>query len=310
MRSELPPTFVFMLGTGRCGSSLLQEILAQHDDVGFLSNIEDLTSAPAIIGRWNGPIFRRMPPSFSRKGRARFAPSEGYRILDRRVSPAISTPFRDLTEEDATPWLAGRFRRFFEERAHEQERPVFIHKFTGWPRARFIDAVLPEVRFVHVIRDGRAVANSLLQMPWWQGYGGPSRWGWGPLSGADELAWEHSGRSFPVLAALEWKVLMDAFALAEASVNPERWLEIRYEDLVGDPVATTKQLLEFLGLDWSTAFEGRFQRYRFDTGRIVSYRSDLDPTEIATMTGLLEGHLGAHGYGGAREGSSRERGLH
>ena len=291
-----PTTFVFILGTGRCGSSLVHEVMAQHRDVGFLSNVEDRTAAPAPAGRWNGSVYRRLPPSFTQKGRARFAPSEGYRILERKVSRAISTPSRDLTAEDATPWLADRFRRFFEARARAQRSPVFLHKFTGWPRAGFIDAVFPEARFVHVIRDGRAVANSLLQMPWWEGYRGPELWGWGPLPEVYRREWEASGRSFPVLAALEWKVLMDAFADVRSTIPSERWMEIRYEDLIHDPTTSTKELLEFAGLPWSGEFEERLSGYRFGVARADAFRRDLPTTQVEAIERVLASRLSEFGY--------------
>lgn len=296
MARESTPTFVFVLGTGRCGSSLVHEVLAQHEDVGFLSNIEDRLPVPASAGRWNGQLYRRMPLALIEKGRIRFAPSEGYRALAREVSPVISTPIRDLVASDATPWLGSRFERFFHRRADAQERGVFLHKFTGWPRAGFIDAVLAGSRFIHVIRDGRAVANSLLQMPWWRGYGGPERWGWGALPDADQQAWEAAGRSFPVLAALEWKVLMGAFTEAKAVIDPARWIDVRYEDLVRDPTATTKQLMEFMGLEWTTGFEERFRRYHFQTSRTEAFRHDLDPSDVSPMEDLLGSHLRALGY--------------
>ena len=50
---------------------------------------------------------------------------------------------------------------------------------------------------------------------------------------------------------------MDAFAEAKAAIDPERWIEVRYEDLVRDPIATTKGVAEFMGLPWSKAFEER-----------------------------------------------------
>jgi hypothetical protein len=294
--------FVFVIGTGRCGSSLVHEILAQHPDVAFLSNIEDRTSAPAVAGGWNGALYRHLPPSFTRKGRIRFAPSEGYRILDRKVSPAISTPMRDLVADDATPWLAGRFRRFFRSRAEAQGKPVFLHKFTGWPRARFIDAALEGARFVHVVRDGRSVANSLLQMAWWQGYRGPAGWGWGPLPEEYEREWELSGRSFPVLAALEWKLLMDAFEEARAAIPSERWIDVRYEDLLHDPTATTKELLGFSGLSWTRGFEDRFQRYRLDDSRADAFRRELSAGHVRHIEAVLQEMLGRWGYDETGEG--------
>ena len=286
-----------MLGTGRCGSSLLHRILAQHEDVGFISNLDDRLSLPPAAGRWNGPLYRRVPLFMTEKGRLlRFAPSEGYRVLTRQVSPAIATPTRDLLASDASPWLAARFARSFEARAAAQDRGFFLHKFTGWPRARFIAAALPGTRFIHVIRDGRAVASSLLQMPWWRGYEGPTGWGWGPLSDDDQRVWESAGRSFAVLAAIEWRISIDAFADAKAAIDPERWIEVRYEDLVRDPIATTKGVTEFMGLPWSKAFEERSDRYSFDVSRAEAFRHDLAPSDVSDIEAVVGSRLEALGY--------------
>ncbi|MGZ6544642.1 MAG: sulfotransferase family protein [Actinomycetota bacterium] len=289
--------YAFVLGTGRCGSTLVHEVIARHPGVGFVSNLEDRLPLPTGLGRWNNDLYRRVPDRLTRKGRLRFAPSEGYRVLDRQVSPALSTPFRDLVAEDVTPWLETRTRRFFEERARVQGRPVFLHKFTGWPRAGFLRRILPDARFVHVIRDGRAVANSFIQMPWWRGYRGPEEWGWGPLSDEDQRAWEGSGRSFALLAGLEWRILMEAFEVARAAVPGGQWLDIRYEDFIAEPRERTEQILDFLGLPWTPAFEEGFRRYRFDPARQEAYRSDLGIHDVALLDAALRPELERHAYG-------------
>jgi hypothetical protein len=288
--------FAFVLGTGRCGSTLVHEILARHPDVGFVSNLEDRFGSVPMLGRFNNPLYRRVPDRFTRKGRLRFAPSEAYRALEREVSPAISAPVRDLLAEDVTPWLERRFRTFFESRASRQGRPVFLHKFTGWPRSGFVRRIFPEARFVHVVRDGRAVANSFLQMPWWRGYGGPEAWTWGPLSEAYAAEWEASGRSFAVLAGLEWMQLIDAFESAKEQVPTHQWLEVRYEDFVAAPRVHMAAMLEHLGLEWTAAFEEGFGRYRFDAGRTESYRRDLGIHEVAMLDASLAPALARYGY--------------
>jgi sulfotransferase family protein len=242
---------------------------------------------PASIGRWNNDIYRLMPEQLTRKGRLRFAPSEGYRSLDRKVSPMLSTPFRDLLAEDVTPWLSARTLRFFEERARIQGKPLFLHKFTGWPRSGFLQRIMPDARFVNVIRDGRAVANSFLQMPWWRGYLGPEGWGWGPLPEEYERIWDESGRSFAVLAGLEWRILMEAFEAAKALVPEGQWLDLRYEDFVADPEETTRRLLDFLGLEWTPAFGSGFRKYRFDTSRNDAYRTDLGIHDVSLLDAAL-----------------------
>jgi hypothetical protein len=289
-------TYAFVLGTGRCGSTLVHEVLARHPDVGFISNVDDRLAAVRSNGRWNRSLFARTPERLTRKGRLRFAPSEGYRILGRQVSPALVAPVRDLVADDATPWLSERFRRFFEERAAAQGVDVFLHKFTGWPRAGFIHRALPDARFIHVIRDGRAVANSLLQMPWWRGYEGPSSWGWGPLPKSYEREWTGSGGSFVTLAGLEWKLLIDAFDRAKASVPADRWMDVRYEDVVADPRGTIASLLAFLELPWTPEFERRFERHPFRSDRTDAFRRDLSVRDVDLLDRSLGGYLERLGY--------------
>jgi hypothetical protein len=290
------PNFAFVLGTGRCGSTLVHEILARHTAVGFLSNMDDLSPIPLIPGTMSAYLYRRLPPSTQEKGRFRFAPSEGYRVLDRDVSPILSTPCRDLLASDASPWMISRTRGFFEKRAFRVARPLYIHKFTGWPRSRFLDAALPDSRFVHVIRDGRAVANSWLQMDWWLGYGGPERWHFGPLPEPYEAEWRASNRSFVTLAGIAWKILTEAFEDARSAAKPGMWLDVRYEDVVADPVPQFRAILSFLGLEWNVAFESQLDRYTFHSGAKARYRSDLLPEQLDRLDASLAAHLERWGY--------------
>ena len=306
MRPE--PSFAFVLGTGRCGSTLVHEVLARHPDVGFVSNVEDrLPMLPPAAGRWNGQLYRHLPVSFTRKGRVRFAPTEGYRVLTARVSPELVAPARDLVAGDATPWLSARTRRFFESRAAAQATPVFLHKFTGWPRAGFLDRTFPGARFVHIVRDGRAVANSFVQMPWWRGFEGPEHWGWGPLPSPYRREWVDSGRSFAVLAGIQWKMLLDAFDEARADLAADRWLEIRYEDVVAAPRERIGDMLTFLGLGWDPAFERAFAAQRFSAGRTDAFRADLGIHEVAMLDRVLGPHLAQHGYLTEKMSRGRDR---
>lgn len=290
------PRVIFVLGTGRCGSTLVEEILCRHPRVGFVSNLEDRYPLPPAASRWNGLLYRGLPARATQKGRLRYAPSEAYRALDRELSPVLSTPSRDLTAADVTPWLERRLRDFFLARASAQDVGTFIHKFTGWSRIGFLDRIFPNSRFIHVVRDGRAVANSWLQMPWWLGYGGPERWQWGPLPERMAADWEASGRSFVVLAGLLWALLVDAFDGAAPILPAERWLEVRYEDVTAQPRQTFSTMLDFCDLTWEDGFERGFQRHSFERARADAFRRDLPATEVGRLTRLLASRLAAHGY--------------
>src|SRR4051794_41974216 len=85
------PRFAFVLGTGRCGSTLLHELVARHPDVGFVTNVEDrFGRGPSA--RIQAGIFRRLPAGAPAKGRPRFAPPEGHRAPGREGSPILPGP--------------------------------------------------------------------------------------------------------------------------------------------------------------------------------------------------------------------------
>lgn len=297
--------FAFVLGTGRCGSTMLAQLLALHPDVGFISNLDDRLTGLNRGGRGNARLYRGLPPGLQRRGGRRggrgrsapgFSPSEAYRLLGRHVSPMLVDPCRDLTAQDAHPWLVARLRAFFEQRAEAQGRPLFMHKFTGWPRAGLLQAALPESRIVHVLRDGRAVACSLLQQPWWRGYGGPTAWSFGPLSDRDRQQWDSSEWSFAVLAALEWRLLMEAFDAARERAPAGTWMDVRYEDLVVDPRGQVAAVLDHLGLDWTPRFERVFAAITWDADRQAAYARELPPADLDRIQDLLSATLRAHGY--------------
>jgi hypothetical protein len=299
-----------VVGTGRCGSTLVQELLSRHPGVGFVSGVDDKLSRLNLAGRFNGPLYRRSAPRpagmtslrhsrrLLEKGRLRVAPSEAYHLLDRHVVAGFSRPCRDLSADDLTPYLRRRLRAFFDARIERQGCRLLLHHVTGWPRTGFLRAGYPELRVVNVVRDGRAVTNSWLQMGWWDGWRGPENWFLGPLPTDLHREWEEYDRSFPVLAALGWKMLMDSFAEARAAHPEGQWLDVRYEDLLADPRGEVARMLDFLGLDWSPAFEKGFGRYRFHAGRQAAYHEELGVAQLAAVERVLDKPLRQWGYRG------------
>lgn len=88
--------------------------------------------------------------------------------------------------------------------------------------------LFPEARFVHIIRDGRAVALSYLERP---------EWGPGTMSEA----------------AHHWKNRVERGRAAGRTLGPERYMEVRYEDIVTTPEIVARQVCEFLGLEFEEA---------------------------------------------------------
>jgi len=96
--------------------------------------------------------------------------------------------------------------------------------------------LLPQARFVNIVRDGRDVAASLLQRDW---------------RGPDGRPFAHV--SEPAAALQYWCGLTGIGLQAEAALGPERVLRLRYEDVVKKPKRSVMALLRFLGLDYEPA---------------------------------------------------------
>jgi hypothetical protein len=295
-------------GTGRSGTTLVQETLSRHQSTGFVSGLDDKVPRLNMLGRYNGRIYRRMAPrdptmhsmregrGLLERGRLRIAPSEGYGLLDRHVFAGFSTPCRDLLAADLTPFLERRVHEFFDARLQAQGCDVFLQHLTGWPRTGFLQAAIPDLRVVHVVRDGRAVASSWLQQGWWDGWRGPDNWIFGPLPSPLREEWERSGRSFPVLAALGWKMLMTAFERARDAMPAGQWLDVRYEDVLARPRETVGRMLNFLGLAWDDDFEAGFARHAIVPGRVAAYRTDLTAQQLSAIEQVLADPLARWGY--------------
>ena len=305
----------FVTGTGRCGSTLLTEMIARHPRVGFVSNVDDKLAPLNLKGRWNSALFAHSAerhPSLGafrhrrrllERGRLRVAPSEGWSLLEREVSGILPRPCLDLLAADATPWLRGRIREFFDSRMEAQRKPSFVHHVTGWPRSGLLSAAYPH-RFVNVVRDGRAVANSWLQMGWWDGYQGPAHWFLGQLPEPYDRLWEESRWSFAALAAVGWRMLIEAAEQARGQLPEGQWLDVRHEDVVEDPRGQMKVVLEFLELDWTPGFETGFTRYHIAASRGRSWLHDLSPGHVREMESVMGDALTRWGYGVGTAGDS------
>jgi hypothetical protein len=152
---------------------------------------------------------------------------------------------------------------------------------------RYVDFLLsmfPSAKFLHIIRDGRAVANSLLSVPF-----GPNT-----IDRAAQL-WLES--------------LAFGFA-AEAFLGPSKIFRVKYEDLVMEPEFSLKQICEFLEIDFqSEMIHGRgFQapkkarKYHTLVGtepnqdRIMLWKSNLKERQVEIFESLTAGMLVYLGY--------------
>lgn len=311
----------YVVGTGRCGSTLVHDVLCRHSQVGFLSNLEARLPWLGFKGRFNSQIYRHLPISVAgltspgnrpgwggaphggapqRKAELRithhFSPTEGWELLAKQVDRRFSRPSRDLTEEDARSEMGQRYRAFVVEHAQAQAPRLFTQHLTGWPRTRFVTTLFPASRFVNVVRDGRAVAASLIRMPWWTGPLGRPTWGISSIPDHYLEVWRASQENPLFLAAAQWATLTDAFDEARRFVPAANWLDVRYEDLISDPERYLRDIVGFLGLPWDADFERQFRRLTFAQGRTSPDLGELSTSDRAKLDKVLGSHLSKLGY--------------
>lgn len=284
---------IIIVGSGRCGSTVLHRLLGTHPQMMWLSGFSYLYPDRPALNRWavtamGNPILRRL---FGERVRA----NEQYRFWDRHTSGCFSEPCRDLVRTDVTARMKKRVRAALEPMLTPSRHRLLI-KITGWPRLGFLNEIFEDAKFVHIQRDGRAVASSLLHIGFWRGWYGPQGWRAGLLSAEDQATWESYDRSFVALAGIEWRLQMRAMDAARQTVDPSRFLEIKYETFCKQPLETCRRVLEFAEVPSLPEFE-REVRATAITDMSNRWRGDLTPAQQALLDDLLRDDLARYGYG-------------
>lgn len=234
---------IVIFGTGRCGSTLLQEILSYHPEVAWLSEYAGRNPNNPQINRFLLSLLSI--PLVGRLLRRHRPPTECYDFWEHYI-PGFRRSFRDLREDDLLESHKAICSALDQTRT--RQRRIMLLKITGWPRLGLLHSLLPDSLFVHVIRDGRAVAASTLKVPFWRGWGGPTQWRWGRLPKDYDIEWHRWNKSYLALAGIQWKILMDAAEQAVQTVPEEKVLTIRYEDLCKDTDETLQPIMRTVGI--------------------------------------------------------------
>ena len=225
--------------------------------------------------------------------RKKINPGEYYAFWE-YYSKGFSTPCRDLVPHDVSVKMKQNILNAMSQLTTKKRNRLLL-KITGWPRIGFLSEVFEDAKFIHVIRDGRAVANSLINVGFWRGWGGPEKWRWGPLSKKHQDEWHNHNQSFIALAAIQWKILMDASETAKKYVEKSRIMEIRYEELCAEPIALLREIAEFCEIEWNGYFEARLKRYNLRNSNF-KYREELSLQQQEVLNNVLADYLRKFGY--------------
>lgn len=197
--------FIFVGGVARSGTTLMKSILDSHPNICCGHELKLV------------PLFCSVPRKW-------------WTDMKHQLIPGGMTPeYMDQTFAAATAVYMMRCRtdgkkRIAEKTPHNVTEFAVLHRY------------FPNAQFVHIVRDGRGVAASLLQQNWVDLTN---------LQGGKVWYTQNAGN-----AGRYWRHIIENADKQRADIPDSQYKVVRYEDLVKQPEATLRDLFEFLGEPW------------------------------------------------------------
>jgi hypothetical protein len=264
---------IFIIGAPRSGTSLLYSILR----------------ASSHLANW---------------------PGEAHEVWEADYHPALrGWDSNQLTAADVTPEAAARIRRRF-FLAVGNKRRLIDKTPRNSLRIPFVNELFPDATFVFLKRDGRDNTNSLInawRTPRYRTYRLPEPHS---IAGVDPLWWkfilypgwrEDAHGPLEVVCAKQWVASNRSALDASGAIQPHRWIDVRYEDLVERPRAEIGKILAALDLPYEDALQEKASSIATTPINVVTapepgkWRRE-NPDEIGSVLWLIEPVMRELGY--------------
>ncbi len=251
-RTELHSPPIFIIGHWRSGTTLLHELLVVDKRLSSPSTYQCFAPHHFLVSEW---FFRKfgnwllpdrrpmdnMAAGWDRPQEDEFAlvnlglPSPYRRIAFCRLPPPDLDYFdtQSLPAEAIGDWSAG-LERFLRCVSYQTERPLVVKSPTHTGRIATLAAAFPGAKFIHITRDPRSLFPSTVRL-------------WKSL---DEVQSLQQSRDIDYQGyVIEcFRRMYAAFHRDRESIDPANLIEIRYEDLVANPVQQLEAIYRQLHL--------------------------------------------------------------
>lgn len=275
---------IFVVGHPRSGTTLLRLILNAHPRI--------VIPPEAHVASF----FRRLKRKYGELDSEVRLRRVAERIADKERMLEWGFPREQMVERlmQADPRDAsGLFAALMSLWTEKEGKPRWGEKTPGTYRfLPEVDAWFPDCKVIHIVRDGRDVAISCLTPPFSDNY--------------------DKGNVYEV--AVRWRHAIQCCRRAQRDLlGPERYLELRYEDLTAEPEQHVRRICEFLDEDFDPAmldfhksskrnvargdasFHARTAE-KVNRGRVERWRNDADRAFVCGFEGVARKELLEFGY--------------
>ena len=303
-RTEIRQPPIFIIGHWRSGTTLLHELLVLDPRFTFPTTYECFAPNQSLVTSWfvepymKWLIPRQRPMDNMAAGWDRPQEDE-FALANMGVgSPytRLAFPNRPQNEEfldlqDVSPpalarWKAG-FTRFLRTITVRSDRPIVLKSPPHTARVKLLLELFPEARFIHIVRDPYVVYASTVRL-------------WKSL-------YDVQGLQLATLDGLEEKVFRDfermygAFFAQKELIPPGHLCEVRYEELVRDPLGQMEAIYDQLELGDFAAVRPAMANHLAGQKNYATNRFEIAPPLRAEIARRWAEFICHYGYDGAPE---------
>ncbi|HEX5152446.1 MAG TPA: sulfotransferase [Parafilimonas sp.] len=271
---------IIIIGSGRSGTTIMAEIIFQHEDLAWHSNYQELFVFTPLINylrRFFNNKYWRFEKFYTYVGTSKntrqksrskfdlflFNPVEHYNFWEYITGKRIDFSRGFLLDEKATQHDIKHIRSFLNRQVKYQGGKRLIMKFTGPARLEYLTSIFPDALVVNVIREPVATVRSWLEVGFWQRMGIDKLW-WRGAYTPQELAYVETIKDKPALiTAFQYKKLMETTRHEIEKLGLTVY-ECRYEDFVKNPKTFIYKMMEFMQLPPSKKVEAYLENIIVD----------------------------------------------
>jgi hypothetical protein len=262
---------IFIVGAPCSGTNIFYRTFAKHPDLAWISNITKKVPSSLWLTRIIMLFRNDHRPTEANNVWQKFAGKDDESLGREDVSAAARKYLKSV--------LHNNLRIF--------NKPRFVNKCPGNSvRMEFLKEIFPDAMFIHILRDGRAAAYSIMRSR--LRHSG-EYWSVKPPGWQDLL-------KLPLVdaCALQWKMTVKAILKSAKKLPGEQFMEVRYEEFVARPAEMLKQVGDRCGLVWQ---DDLLQAITVGMdNRNFKWQTQMQDTDKNTLNGMLGNFLKHLGY--------------